>query len=82
VVIERIPFPARVGGLQDREFLFGREVQIHGGRRSGVNPNPADYTIRSDADADIRETPSGAAPPLVGVSRQPAKIIRIFPTER
>jgi hypothetical protein len=39
LVVERIPFPTGIGGLQEREFFFGQEIRIHQGRdRSKSEP--------------------------------------------
>lgn len=45
-IIERIPFPPRIGLLQDREFFFGQEMAIHHGETQ-VDANQTCFAISS-----------------------------------
>jgi hypothetical protein len=45
-IIERIPFPARIGLLQDREFFIGQEMAIHHGQTQ-VDANQTCFAISS-----------------------------------
>jgi hypothetical protein len=82
LIVERRPFPARSGRMQNREFFFGQERGIHrGGSRSKSERNGS--AISGLDEAALGKNLNGPASFAMGKCRLPAgNVIGIFPTER
>ena len=42
LIVERMPFPAQIGGLEDREFLFWKDRLSHVSKSAGYNASILD----------------------------------------
>jgi hypothetical protein len=83
LVVKRMPFPAQIGGLEEREFFFWEKARSHISESAELNWILVLFKIGNRADVHIGQTPSARGSFERASSRFAGKIlIRISPTGR
>jgi hypothetical protein len=81
LVVERVPFPAQIGCLEEREFFFREKRRSHSEKRR-LNRIRVLFKIGNRAEEHIGQTPNARKFRVPSRSRLGNLFIGIFPTAR
>jgi hypothetical protein len=82
LVVERMPFPAQIGHLEERELVFWQECFVHL-KRAQFRRWTDRLKIGTGSDTHIRQTPSAAQSFGPRNQNLPGKtFVRVFPIDR